>query len=107
LWFTVWAVLVVGWIVGVLFGLRWLWRKAVALGRELGELERLVERLNAAIAAAPPSTPLAPVAVGTDGSEAAGRVAAARRARHDRREARRRRTAERYAQWSVLAGRRD
>jgi hypothetical protein len=106
LWFAVWTVMVLGWVAGVIVGLRWLWRRAVGLGHELGQLAAAVERFSAALAAQDAPSPLAPVAVGTDGSEAAARVEELRRARRERKAARAKRHAERYAQWAVLAGRR-
>jgi hypothetical protein len=105
LWFVVWTVMVLGWMVGVFFGLRWLWRKAVGLGHELGRLTEAAERFSANLAAQGSPPPLAPVAVGTDGSEAAARVENLRQARRERKAARAERHAERYAEWAVLAGR--
>jgi hypothetical protein len=97
--------MVVGWLVGVFFGLRWLGRKAVALGRELTVLADAAEKLAAVAASQPAPPPLPPVAVGGDGTEPAARVEEQREAREARREKRRQAHAKRYAEWDILAGR--
>jgi hypothetical protein len=107
MWWLVWPVLVVGWLVGAFFGLRWLWRRAKALGAALAGLEQVADRLAAAAAALPQPTPVPPPSVFTDPADPAlrERVVARRQARAAAKANRRARQAARRHVWAVLAGR--
>jgi hypothetical protein len=108
-WFIVWAVLIIGWLVGVFFGLRWLWRKAVAFGREVEGLAEVADRLSTALENHPAAAPVPEPSVGTDPADVdlRARVKATRRARAQRRTVRDARHRQTYREWAVLAGLRD
>lgn len=95
LWFTVWALLVLGTLVGAFFLLRSVWRSAVGLGRELERATLLLEGLEGREVSL---AELAPVEL-MDPEPARARLAAARVARERRRAARAERHQKVYRRW--------
>ncbi|MCB7137510.1 hypothetical protein [Cellulosimicrobium marinum] len=103
MWFWVWALLVVGTVVGAFFLARRLWRSVRELGRELGRASQVAADLGAKadelarrIESEQPST--APTLF-DDPDVLHERVAALRAERVDRRAARRRRDEQVWARW--------
>lgn len=103
LWAAVWSVLVVGTSAGAFFLGRWLWRKAVALGRELSRAgdaaARLGDRADELEQAARTRHPVPPPALGADPADVRVRVEAARAAADVRRAAREERHRAAWARW--------
>lgn len=90
-WWLVWTVLVVGTVVGAFFLARDLWRRAVALGTELGRASEAAARLGEQVAALSEVSRQVPVVhplLATEGDRARWRRGlAARRAARDARRA--------------------
>ncbi|HQY32656.1 hypothetical protein [Actinotalea sp.] len=105
LWFTVWAVLVVGTLVGAFFLLRHVYRSGKALLVELGRasevLTRLGEQIEALTEAAEQRDPPRPVDL-TDPEPARMRRAEGAVAAQRRRAARLDRRAATYRRWRAL-----
>lgn len=103
LWFTVWAVLVIGTLAGAFLLLRDLYRKGKALAAELGRAmdaaDALADRAETLQAA---MTQPAPVEL-VDPEPARLRMAEAHLRRLARRTRRRRRHAAAYARWQAFA----
>lgn len=106
LWFTVWTLLVAGTLVGAFFLGRDLWRKATALGTELGRaaqvLERLSERTRELTEAAALAHPVAEVVL-DDPEPARARRAAAAQVSAARRAARAARREATFRRWWALS----
>ncbi|MDR1188041.1 MAG: hypothetical protein LBK95_11400 [Bifidobacteriaceae bacterium] len=104
MWFWLWTVLIVAWLVGVFFGLRWLWRQVKGL---IDAMAQAGEAASAAMGGADVAFEGAPIpgpAIYASPEEvierARGRlerIAARRQRRHERNQAT-------YDSWAVLAG---
>ncbi len=104
-WWLTLSLLLVGTLIGGFFLLRWLWRKAIVLGRELARAGEVAERLTAhadeLAAAARERHPVPPPALLREPGEIRAELAAvraARDARADRRRARHRATWEAWSE---------
>lgn len=107
MWFWLWTGLIAAWLVGVFFGLRWLWRQVKALMEAASAAaDKAGTAADSANSAFEPA-PVPEVAVFAKPEDLMERV----QARWDRKAARRRRRQERhqaaYDAWAVLAGYRD
>lgn len=102
-WWLTWSALAAGTLVGGFFLGRWLWRRAVALGRELaraGEVTgRLVDRADELAEAARARRPVPPVALGRDPAGPRAQLAAVRAERDARADARALRHRETWRRW--------
>jgi hypothetical protein len=100
-WFWIWTGLILGWLVGVFFGLRWLWRQFKELMEAFGAASELA---TTRLAPAATPSPIPEVAIFASAEDLATRFSA----RAERIGARRRRRRERhqaaYDRWAVLAG---
>lgn len=107
MWWAIWSVLVVGTLVGAFFLARDLWRKAVALGRALGDASRAVGEASARIGDAVEQAAGDPVDIGPtlfdDVVTLRERVVVQRVARAERAGARRERQLTTARTWSVEA----
>jgi hypothetical protein len=105
LWFTVWAVLVVGTLVGAFFLGRDLWRKATALFAELGRAADVFARLgdaSARLGEADRTPPIRPQLF-ADRQPLRARVEELRRERGQRAERRTERHLATYARWRAYS----
>lgn len=104
-WWLVWTLLVLGTLVGAFFLGRSLWRRAVALGREVAraseQTARLGELADEYAAAARERNPVPPVALGREPAELRVRLAGVRAGRDRRRQERAARHREAWAGWSA------
>lgn len=103
-WWLTWSLLLAGTLAGGFLLLRWLWRRAVALGRELARAGEAAERLTAhadeLAEAARARHPVPPPALVRDRAEIRAELAAVRVARDARADARRARQRQTWERWS-------
>ncbi|MDR3106590.1 MAG: hypothetical protein LBU05_00070 [Bifidobacteriaceae bacterium] len=104
MWFWLWSGLIVAWLVGVFFGLRWLWRRFRALTEAVSQAAGVASRAFAHGQVGFTAASVPPPGIFADSADLAERALA----RSDRIAARRRRRRERdqaaYGSWAVLAG---
>lgn len=105
LWFTVWAVLVVGTLVGAYFLGRSLWRKATALFAELGRAADVFARLGDASAhlGEEDRTPPVHAQLFADREPLRARIEELRRERGQRAERRAERHLATFARWRAYS----
>jgi hypothetical protein len=104
-WFWLWTALVSAWLVGVFFGLRWLWRQLAALMAAVEAAGTAAEAAGGRASFTP--APVPEVALFASPQALAARQQARWRRIKARRQRRRDRHQAAYDSWAVLAGWRD
>jgi hypothetical protein len=99
--------MIVGWLVGVFFGLRWLWRQAKALMEALATASEATAKALDGHMSSFEAAPIPEPAVFVSPGSVAGRVRARYRRIASRKARRRQRHQAAYDSWAVLAGYKD
>lgn len=104
MWWLLWTVLAIGTLVGAFFLGRWLWRKAVELGREAARaseaLARLSERADELAEESRARHPVPPPALARDPAELRADLTAAQERRDQRKDQRTQRHRLTWDEWA-------